>query len=71
VSQALAQRLASGFPKRMRVTAKVSARAAEANSSVFTAVTGSAERGEWSQTSAPARFQASQPTSEITQPKRI
>ena len=44
-SQPLAHRLASGFPKRTRVTAKVAASAAEADSSVFTAVTGSAASG--------------------------
>jgi hypothetical protein len=48
-SQPLAQRLASGLPKRMRVTAKVAASAPEAESSVLTAVTGSAASGAWSQ----------------------
>ena len=69
-SQPLAQRLASGLPKRMRVTEKVAARAAAAESSVLTAATGSAESGALSQRIAPAMFHASQPTSETRQPNR-
>ena len=66
-----AHKLASGLPKRKRVTAKVAASAPEAASSVFTAVTGSALIGAWSQSTAPATFQASQPTRASKQPKRI
>ena len=67
--QPLAQRLASGLPKRMRVTVKVAASAAEAVSMVLIAVAGSAVRGVFSQRIAPARFQAIQPTRQIMHPK--
>ena len=67
-SQPLAHRLASGLPKRTRVTVKVAASAPEAESSVLTAVTGSAANGAWSQITAPATFHASQPTSASKQP---
>ena len=68
-SQPLAHRLASGLPKRIRVTAKVAASAPEAESSVLIAVPGSAASGACSQITAPARFHASQPTSASRQPK--
>ena len=69
-SHPLAQRLASGLPKRKRVTEKVAARAAAAESRVLMAMTASAEGASLSQRSAPAMFQASQPTSASRQPKR-
>ena len=69
-SQPLAQRLASGLPKRTRVTVKVATSAAEAESRVLMAVPGSAVSGACSQIMAPAAFQASQPTSASRQPKR-
>ena len=68
--QPLAQRLASGLPKRMLVTIKVAARAAEAESNVLIAVRGRAESGALSQRMAPAAFQAIQPTRQMRQPKR-
>src|SRR5208337_4598384 len=62
-SQPLAQRLASGLPKRNCVTAKVATNAAAAESNVLMAVPGSAASGACSQITAPAAFHASQPTS--------
>src|ERR1700722_19106247 len=68
-SQPFAQRLASGLPKRKRVTEYVAASAPEAESSVLIAVAGSAASGACTQRIAPAAFQASQPTSASKQPK--
>ena len=69
-SQPLAQRLASGLPKRMRVTANVAASAALAERSVLIAVWVNDEGEAFSQSIAPAMFDASQPTSESMHPKR-
>src|SRR5208337_955867 len=69
-SQPLAQRLASGLPKRNCVTAKVATNAAAAESNVLMAVPGSAASGACSQITAPAAFHASQPTSASRQPNR-
>src|ERR1035438_2810438 len=50
----LAQGLASGLPKRMRVTANVATTAEDAESRVLSAVTGNEARGACSQSTAPA-----------------
>src|SRR5579871_2964807 len=68
-SHPFAQRLASGLPKRIRVTAKVATNAAAAERSVFTAVTGRELGIALSHRSAPAMFHASQPASASRQPK--
>jgi len=69
-SHPLAQRLASGLPKRTRVTVKVATRAAAAQSRVLIAVRGRAVGAAFSQRIEPAMFQASHPTSASRQPKR-
>src|SRR5581483_2254226 len=64
-----AHRLASGLPNRIRVTINVASRAAEADSTVLTAFTGSVLSGACSHRIAPAAFQASQPTRLTIEPK--
>ncbi len=66
----LAQRLASGLPKRMRVTAKVAAMAAEPHSKVLMAVLGKVAGDAFSHRIAPARFHARNPTRHTMQPNR-
>src|SRR5579863_7133627 len=66
--QPFAHKLASGFPKRMRVTENVATIAAAADSTVFTAVPTSAAGAAFSHSSDPAIFHASQPTSAIRHP---
>src|SRR5665213_1732095 len=68
--QPLAQRLASGLPKRMLVTANVAAMAAEPHSKVLIAVLGKVAGVAFSHRIAPARFQARNPTRHTMQPKR-
>src|ERR1700739_759536 len=67
-SQPFAHKLASGFPNRMRVTENVATSAAAADRKVLHAVVTSPPGAACNQSSEPAMFHASHPTSAIRQP---